>query len=196
LPASHRQRLVAGGAQLGHSSQQAARSLVLVYALELQTFACCSITRNIIPGNKSRDFSHLLWSGTQGGSFMTKTWFAVSALALSLGATSGGLAARAYATPSPSPAQPAYAGQEGRWDEPPSEYRDAQRRGFHDGIEAARRDFQSRRHKDADDHEMYRHPPVERDLRSDYRNAFREGYSRAMNHMRDERHDRDDEPHF
>lgn len=116
---------------------------------------------------------------------MTKTWFAVSALALSLGATTGGIAAKAYATPAPA-AQ--YEGQ-GRWDEPPSEYRDAQRSGFHDGIEAARRDFKGHRHKDADDHEMYRHPPVERDLRDSYRAAFREGYSRAKNHMREERHD-------
>jgi hypothetical protein len=126
---------------------------------------------------------------------MTKTWFAVSALALSLGATTGGIAARAYATPAP--AQPQYQGQEGqgRWDEPPSEYRDVSRSGFHDGIEAARRDYAERRHKDADDHEMYRHPPVEHSLRDDYRHAFREGYSRAMNHMRADRH-HDDDDHF
>lgn len=132
---------------------------------------------------------------------MTKTWFAVSALALTLGATSGGIAARAYATPAP--AQPQYQGQDGqgqyegqdgqgRWDEPPSEYRDASRAGFHDGIEAARRDYAERRHKDADDHQMYRHPPVEHSVRDDYRHAFREGYSRAMNHMRAERHNDDD----
>ena len=125
---------------------------------------------------------------------MTKTWFAVSALALSLGATTGGLAAKAYAAPAP--AQPQYEGQ-GRWDEAPSEYRDAQRMGYRDGIEAARSDFFNHSHKDADDHNAYRHPRVERELVSDYRNAFREGYSRAMHHMRDERRehrDHDDEP--
>jgi hypothetical protein len=126
---------------------------------------------------------------------MTKTWLTVSALAVALGATSGGIAARAYAAPAP--AQPQYEGQ-GRWDEPPSEYRDAQRMGFHDGVEAARRDFENRRHRDADDHQSYKHPRVERDLVSDYRSAFKEGYSRAMQHMREERHEeRDrDEPHF
>jgi hypothetical protein len=128
---------------------------------------------------------------------MTKTWFAVSALALSLGATTGGLAARAYA--SPVPAQPQYEGQ-GRWDEAPSEYRDAQRMGFRDGIEAARSDFYNHRHNDADDHDRYRHPQVEREFVSDYRHGFREGYSRAMRHMkeeRQERRDRDyDEPHM
>jgi hypothetical protein len=132
---------------------------------------------------------------------MTKTWLTVSALAVALGATSGGLAAKAYAAPAP--AQP-YAGQyegQGRWDEPPSEYRDAQRMGFHDGVDAARRDFESRRHRDADDHQSYKHPRVERDLVSDYRSAFREGYSRAMHHMKDERgehrdRDDDDQPRF
>ncbi len=129
---------------------------------------------------------------------MTKTWFAVSALAVSLGATTGGLATRANAAPAP--AQPQYGQYEGqgRWDEPPSEYRDAQRMGFHDGIEAARTDFYNHRHKDADDHEAYRHPRVERELVSDYRHAFQEGYSRAMHHMREERQEhRDyDEPHM
>src|SRR4051812_36449752 len=111
---------------------------------------------------------------------MTKTWFAVSALALGLGVTSGGLTAKANA--STAPAQPGYGQYEGqgRWDESPSEYRDAQRMGFRDGIEAARRDFEGRRHRDADDHESFRHPRVERDLVSDYRHAFKEGYSRAM----------------
>ncbi len=121
---------------------------------------------------------------------MRKTWLTVSALAVALGATSGGIAAKAYAA-APSPAAAQYQDQ-GRWDEAPSEYRDAQRQGFRDGIEAARRDFETRSHKDADDHERYRHPQVEREFRDDYRHAFREGYSRAMHHMKEERHDRDD----
>jgi hypothetical protein len=125
---------------------------------------------------------------------MTKTWIAISALALSLGATSGGIAAKAFAAP---PASPAAGYQEGRWDEPPSEYRDASRQGFHDGIEAARRDFETRSHKDADDHDRYRHPSVEREFFDDYRHAFREGYSRAMHHLKEERHDHDEDvPHF
>jgi hypothetical protein len=125
---------------------------------------------------------------------MTKTWIAVSALALSLGATSGSIAAKAYAA---SPAAPAASYQEGRWDEPPSEYREAQRQGYSDGIEAARRDFETRSHKDADDHDRYRHPSVEREFVDDYRHAFKEGYSRAMHHLKEERHDHDDDaPRF
>jgi hypothetical protein len=121
---------------------------------------------------------------------MTKTWFAVSALGLALGATSGGIAAKAYAAPAPLPAAASqYQDGQGRWDEPPSEYRDAGRQGFHDGIEAAHRDFETRSHKDADDHDRYRHPNVEREFVDDYRHAFKEGYSRAMHHLKEERHD-------
>ena len=124
-----------------------------------------------------------------------KRMFAVSVLAMGLGAASGGLVASAHA--SALPAQPQYQDQgRGRWDEPPSEYRDAQRQGFHDGMEAARRDFDHHSRKDADDHNEYRHPRVERDLVGDYRSAFREGYSRAMQHMRnDEHHDHDRDDH-
>ena len=140
-----------------------------------------------MPGNKNRDFSHLLGLERKEVWLMTKTWLAVSALALGLGVTSGGLTAKAYA--SPAPAQPQY--EQGRWDEAPSEYRDAQRMGFREGIEAARRDYVNRSHKDADDHESYRHPRVERELVSDYRHAFKEGYSRAMQHMREEHREHD-----
>ena len=117
-----------------------------------------------------------------------KRIFAVSVLALGLGVASGTLAASAHA--SAVPAQPQYQGQ-GRWDEAPSEYRDVQRQGFHDGMEAARRDYDHHSRKDADDHDEYRHPRVERGLVGDYRSAFKEGYSRAKQHLRDD-HDRDD----
>jgi hypothetical protein len=125
---------------------------------------------------------------------MTKTsWLTVSALAVVLGATSGGATAKAYAAPAPAAAQ--YQ-DHGRWDDAPSEYRDAQRQGFRDGIEAARRDFETHSHKDADDHDRYRHPSVEKEFHDDYRHAFREGYGRAMHHMKEERHDRDDYPRY
>ena len=123
---------------------------------------------------------------------MNKTWFAVSALALSLGATSGGIVTRAYGLPAGSPAQ--YEGQ-GRWDEPPSEYREAARTGFSDGIEAARHDFDTGSHRDADDHDRYKHPRVEREFVDDYRHAFREGYSRAIHHLKEERRD-GEYPHY
>jgi hypothetical protein len=73
----------------------------------------------------------------------------------------------------------------GGWDQPPAEFHDVQRQGFHDGIDAARRDFANHRHADADDHEQYRHPHVDRGLRHDYREGFRRGYDVAMHHLWD-----------
>lgn len=115
-------------------------------------------------------------------------WMSVPALALCLAST-GALKAHAC------PAQPGsgfaqYQEHPDRWNEPPDSYNDAQRRGFHEGMEAARQDMQEGRRVDADHHDAYRHPPVEGDLRNAYREGFREGYHRAMDHMRNEG------PHF
>jgi hypothetical protein len=76
--------------------------------------------------------------------------------------------------------------QDRPWDAPPDEFRDVQRQGFHDGIEAARHDFDAHRRADAADHEAFRHPHVPRDQRDDYREGFRRGYERAMAHMNGE----------
>jgi len=124
--------------------------------------------------------------------------FATSLLALSLG-SAGAMKIKAQEAPPPPPppgsyAQPTYA-QDRDWDRAPDEYRDAQRRGFHEGVEAARRDYADHRHADADDHDVYKHPPVEGEARRDFREGFKEGYRRAMEHMRHDR-DRDDQPHF
>jgi hypothetical protein len=71
-----------------------------------------------------------------------------------------------------------------RWGVPPAEYRETQRRGYQDGVEAARWDFDAHHKTDADDHDTYRHPPVEEASRNEYREGFREGYKRAMDHLR------------
>ena len=122
-------------------------------------------------------------------------FFASSLLALCI-ASAGAVKANAHEANPVSPSAGQY--QDSPWDQVPSEYRDAERRGFHEGVEAARQDFSRHHHKDADDHEMYRHPPVEESARREFREGFREGYRRAVDHlMRD--HDRDhdrDEPHF
>ena len=89
---------------------------------------------------------------------------------------------KAYATPQQ---EPGYAQQQGGWDQPPADYRDAQRQGFHDGIKAAHWDADHNRRADADDHDEYRHPHVDRAMRDDYRDGFRHGYEVAMRHMRD-----------
>lgn len=118
-------------------------------------------------------------------------WIVPSLLALSVVAT-GGLKAKASTTPAqPLPSAAQYQDQDRDWDRPPDAYQDAQRRGFHEGIEAARRDFSDHRHADADDHGVYKHPPVDEHDRSAFREGFKEGYHRAMEHMR--HGDRDDD---
>jgi hypothetical protein len=123
-------------------------------------------------------------------------WFTPSLLALCIAST-GALKASAHeARPVSSEAQYQDHDQN-RWDQAPSDYRDAQQRGFHEGMEAARSDFSSRRRADIDDHQMYKHPPVEGGARKGFREGFREGYRRGMDHMMHEReHDRDYQPHF
>ncbi len=125
---------------------------------------------------------------------MKNTWITLSVLTLSLGF---GLSPMARADSASSGATGAglagYQEGPGHWNEPPSEYREAQRQGYRDGIQAARMDAERHRHKDADDHQMYRHPRVERSMRDEYREGFRNGYDRAMHHMREEgHHDHDD----
>ena len=133
---------------------------------------------------------------------MNTKYFAVATLSLSLALPLGLSTQKAHA------AQPAGVGQyqdrqdrndrmdrqDRQWDQAPNEYREAQRMGFQDGIEAARHDYQGRRHKDADDHDRFKHPPVEREMRNEYRDGFKHGYSEAMHHMKDMRdeyrHDR------
>ena len=127
---------------------------------------------------------------------MKLKWFAVSALAFSLGASAGLATARASAQEGPPP--PGYG--QGGWDAPPQEFRDVQRQGFHDGIEGARKDFDNHRQPDVKNRDEFRHPRVERSMRADYREGFRRGYETAMRHLMDSRdHDRDhhdhDDPH-
>jgi hypothetical protein len=118
---------------------------------------------------------------------MNHKWFAVPALVLSLGISSNLIIATAHAAPQ-GPPPPGY--QEGPWDQPPGEFRDVQRQGFHDGIEGARKDFDNHRRPDVENREEFRHPHVERSLRDDYREGYRRGYERAMQHLMHE-HDHD-----
>jgi hypothetical protein len=86
-------------------------------------------------------------------------------------------AARVFASPAP-----AVFGQE-RWEVPPGEFNEIQRRGFHDGVEGARKDFGNHRNPDVDNREEYRHPDLPPDARDVYRAAFRHGYQEAASHL-------------
>lgn len=79
----------------------------------------------------------------------------------------------------------------GGWDQAPQEYRnDSQRQGFRDGIGAARSDFEQRLQPNVGNRPEYRHPPVNRRARNDYRAGFQRGYDTAIGHLRDRREER------
>ena len=71
----------------------------------------------------------------------------------------------------------------GDWDTVPREFDEVRQRGFHDGIEGARRDFENHRRPDEENRDEYRHPNVAPELREEYREGFRRGYDRAMAHL-------------
>lgn len=98
-------------------------------------------------------------------------------LAFAMLATTGAAFA---AAPAPAPAAGFY---QGPWDIPPGEYRDYQVKGFRDGIEGAHRDAENHRPFTPENRDEYRHPGVPKGLYRDYRQAFREGYHRAVAHM-------------
>ncbi len=69
------------------------------------------------------------------------------------------------------------------WEAPPREFNDIQRRGFHDGIEGARKDYGNHRRPNVDNREEYRNSDLPPDLREPYRAAFRRGYQMAASHL-------------
>jgi hypothetical protein len=111
---------------------------------------------------------------------MRINWFAVPAFAILLGATTLG-SPRAYAAPLGSPT-PGF-GQERGWDVPPGELNEMQRRGFHDGIEGARKDFENHRQWNVENRDEYRHPQLPYQLREVYRDGFRRGYAVGVSHL-------------
>jgi hypothetical protein len=69
------------------------------------------------------------------------------------------------------------------WDAPPRDWKEIQRRGFQDGIEGARKDFDNHRRLDVNNRDEYRHPSLPLNVREPYREGFRRGYERAMSHL-------------
>jgi len=72
----------------------------------------------------------------------------------------------------------------GGWDAPPPEFREYQGRGYHDGIEGAKRDFENHRAPNPNNRDEYRHPGfIPGPFRHDYKDGFRKGYFAAVRHM-------------
>lgn len=106
--------------------------------------------------------------------------FVVPVLTLLLGATCGS-AVRAAGVPHGQ--RSGYVQDRDAWDAPPREWKEIQRRGFQDGIEGARKDFDNHRRPNVNNRDEYRHPNLPFDLREPYREGFRRGYERAMSHL-------------
>lgn len=114
------------------------------------------------------------------------SWYAIPALALLIGAT-GTVTAKAYAVPA-GPAAPAVSqdrdhDRDRDWDAPPQELNEIQRRGFHDGLEGAHRDFDNHRRPDVNNRDEYRHPHLAPEEREAYREGFRRGYQVGVRHL-------------
>ena len=107
---------------------------------------------------------------------MRQTTLAVAGLMLAMGAAlSSTTAARA--------AEPAGAQWNMPWDQPPSEFREVERKGFHDGVQGAMKDYDHHRFPDVERRSEYKRPHVDASVREDYRRGFRRGYDDAMKHL-------------
>lgn len=105
---------------------------------------------------------------------------AAIAAALIIVPSTGSMVAQQYGPPQGPP--PGYHDR-GDWDAVPPEFREIERRGFHDGIEGARHDFDNHRRPDPNNRDEFRHPHVDGADRRAYREAFRRGYWVGVRHI-------------
>lgn len=120
---------------------------------------------------------------------MKKTLSYLSIAAFAAAVTISGPAAHASASPTTSaspiaamPSPPQAYGQE-PWANAPSEWKEVERRGFHDGVEGARKDAENHRPPNVNNRDEYRHPSVSRRDRRAYREGFRRGYEAGVDHL-------------
>jgi hypothetical protein len=111
---------------------------------------------------------------------MKNQWVLSSLLALSIPATGLIMAPKASAA---TLQDGAVVAEQRGWDTPPHEFSEIMRKGFHDGVEGARKDFDKHRAPNVQDRDEYRHPHVDESARDDYREGFRRGYDAAMSHL-------------
>ncbi len=99
----------------------------------------------------------------------------ISAALLSLTLLSG-IAVAQYGPPPPP--------QGDDWNNAPRQFVEAQQRGYRDGVQGARKDYDNHRRPDVNNRDEYRHPNFMRPPdREDYRKGFREGYRVAVQHI-------------
>ena len=107
--------------------------------------------------------------------------FAALSAMLATGMTAGVAAAQQYGGPPQGYGQGPDRGQ--GWDTPPPEFAAARQRGFRDGVEGARRDFENHRPPNVNNRDEFRHPGVAGPDRHEYREGFKRGYDQAVRHM-------------
>jgi len=83
--------------------------------------------------------------------------------------------------PPPPPPYPGYGSEP--WSEPPQELQGVERKGFHEGIEGARKDYENHRPPSVENRDEYRHPSVPHRDRDAYRAAFQRGYQVGVEHL-------------
>jgi len=71
----------------------------------------------------------------------------------------------------------------GRWDMAPSEFDQIRQAGFRDGMDGARKDFENHRQPNVENRDEFRNPHLPYEQRDAYRDGFRRGYDRAMDHL-------------
>lgn len=69
------------------------------------------------------------------------------------------------------------------WDQPPAEFKETEKQGFHAGVEAAANDFEHHRSPEPERRKEYKHPHVSSSFQGDYRRGFMRGYDDAYKHL-------------
>jgi ribosome modulation factor len=69
-----------------------------------------------------------------------------------------------------------------RWDAPPPELGEVERKGFHDGIEGAHKDAGNHRAFNVNNRDEFRHPHVPDRDKEAYRHGFERGYQAGVAH--------------
>ena len=107
---------------------------------------------------------------------MIRTRATTALLALGLLCGAGLASAQYYQGPQGPPPQ--------AWEAPPPQFVEAQQRGYHDGVEGARKDFDNHRPPNVNNRDEYRNPRfIAPPDRRSYREGFREGYRVAVQHI-------------
>ena len=113
---------------------------------------------------------------------MKSTRWLVPAFSVVLAASAAVASAQYYGQPGPPPPPPGYG--QGGWDQAPQEFRDAQRRGFQDGVQGARKDYDNHRPPNVNNRDEFRNPKfIAPPDRHDYLQGFRRGYAVAVQHI-------------